>query len=65
MEVCKTDIKQIVRYLRFGADHLDTDSSTRKQNSARLMRLMARKLEKKAKNQAQQNNYDKKESSHQ
>ena len=58
MEVCKTDIKSIVQFLEESAALIEEEvrrrdalgfGTLRLQNRARLMRLMARKLDKKLK----------------
>ena len=56
MEVCKTDIKNIIQFLEESAALIEDEvrrrdalgfGTLRLQNRARLMRLMARKLDKK------------------
>lgn len=56
MEVCKTDIKNIIQFLEESAALIEEEvrrrdalgfGTLRLQNRARLMRLMARKLDKK------------------
>lgn len=73
MEVCKTDAKNIIQFLEESSAIIDEEvrrrnatgtGTLRLQNRARLMRLMARKLEKKLKNQLKPKNNDK-ENSHQ
>lgn len=59
MEVCKIDIKNIIQFLEESAALADAEATRRRtallngslrmENRARLMRLMARKLEKKLK----------------
>lgn len=58
MEVCKTDIKNIIQFLEESAALIEEEvrrrdalgfGTLRLQNRARLMRLMARKLDKKLK----------------
>ena len=58
MEVCKTDIKNIIQFLEESAALVEVEVCSRKklvigtlrlENRARLMRLMAKKLEKKLK----------------
>ena len=58
MEVCKTDIKKIIQFLEESAALVEVEVCSRKklvigtlrlENRARLMRLMAKKLEKKLK----------------
>lgn len=58
MEVCKTDIKNIVQFLEESAALIEEEvrrrdalgfGTLRLQNRARLMRLMAKKLDKKLK----------------
>ena len=68
MEVCKTDAKNIIQFLEESAALVEEEvvrrnalgiGTLRLQNRARLMRLMARKLEKKLKNQLHPKNNDK------
>ena len=56
MEICKTDIKNIIQYLEEAAALVEEEverrnalgiGTLRLQNRARLMRLMAKKLDKK------------------
>lgn len=58
MEVCKTDIKNIIQFLEESAALVEVEVCSRKKNGigtlrlenrARLMRLMAKKLDKKLK----------------
>jgi hypothetical protein len=58
MEICKTDIKNIIQYLEEAAALVEEEverrnalgiGTLRLQNRARLMRLMAKKLDKKQK----------------
>ncbi len=74
MEVCKTDVKNIIQFLEEADAIIKAEvarmeelgnSSLRLQNRARLMRLMARKLTKKLNKTSNQNNNGKEESSHQ
>lgn len=74
MEVCKTDVKNIIQFLEEADTIIKAEvarmeefgnSSLRLQNRARLMRLMARKLTKKLNKTSNQNNNGKEESSHQ
>ena len=59
MEVCKTDINNIIQFLEESASLIEEEverrnalgiGTLRLQNRARLMRLMAKKLDKKLKN---------------
>ena len=74
MEVCKTDVKNIIQFLEEADAIIKAEvarmeelgiSSLRLQNRARLMRLMSRKLTKKLNKTSIQNNNGKEESSHQ
>lgn len=65
MEVCKTDINNIIQFLTESAALLDVEVSRRNelgigtlrlQNRARLMRLMAKKLVRKLKTQIKPKN---------
>ena len=65
MEVCKTDINNIIQFLTEPAALVDVEVSRRNelgigtlrlQNRARLMRLMAKKLERKLKTQIKPKN---------
>ena len=74
MEVCKTDIKSIVQFLEESAAlimeevhrrHALGVGTLRQENRARLMRLMAKKLDKKLKTSIKESNNGKEESSNQ
>lgn len=74
MEVCKTDIKNIIQFLEESAALIEEEverrnalgiGTLRLQNRARLMRLMAKKLDKKLKSSIKESNNGKEESSHQ
>jgi len=74
MEICKTDVKNIIQFLEEADAIIKAEvarmeelgnSSLRLQNRARLMRLMSRKLTKKLNKTSIQNNNGKEESSHQ
>ena len=65
MEVCKTDINNIIQFLTESAALVDVEvrrrnelgiGTLRLQNRARLMRLMAKKLERKLKTQIKPKN---------
>ena len=63
MEVCKTDIKNIIQFLEESAALVDVEVCSRKrigtirlENRARLMRLMAKKLDKKLKTSIKESN---------
>ncbi len=74
MEVCKTDINNIIQFLTESAALVNVEVSRRNElgigtlrleNRARLMRLMAKKLERKLKTPIKESNNDKEESSNQ
>ena len=74
MEVCKTDIKNIIQFLEESAALVEEEvvrrnalgiGTLRLQNRARLMRLMAKKLDKKLKTSIKESNNGKEESSNQ
>jgi len=65
MEVCKTDINNIIQFLTESAALVDVEvrrrnelgiGTLRLQNRARLMRLMAKKLERKLKSSIKESN---------
>lgn len=68
MDVCKTDIKNIIQFLEESAALAGKEATRRRtdghcgsirmENRARLMRQMARKLDKKLKTTIQETNYD-------
>ena len=72
MEVCKTDTKNIIQFLKESAALIEEEvqrrnelgtGTLRLQNRARLMRLMAKKLDKKLKSSLKDTmNYAKEES---
>ncbi len=68
MEVCKTDIKNIIQFLEESAALITVEvcrrnklgiGTLRLENRARLMRLMAKKLDKKLKSSIKESNNEK------